>query len=210
MAVAGLPIVLAPLLAGVATAASTPYPPCVAATLPRLVPAEVLPAANAARSAIGSLCIVAGPGFGAALLLLGSTTAAFVVNAASFAVSAVLVLSLPKGELFAVQRAGESARGVLADLGSAVAALREQPVALRFIGADVLCSVVYGAHTVLLLLLARQVGVGDAGYGYLLAACGLVVCSAPCSPGTSPPCCRRVRCCSSPGVRSPSPRRCSE
>jgi MFS family permease len=173
VAVAGLPIVLAPVLAAVATAASAPYPPSVAATLPRLVPAEVLPAANAARSAISSLCIVAGPGFGALLLLLGSTTAAFVVNALSFAVSALLVLSLPKGELFAIERSGETAKGVLAELGSAVAALREQPVALRFVGADVLCSVVYGAHTVLLLLLAGQLGVGDAGYGYLLAALGL-------------------------------------
>ena len=173
VAVLGLPIVLAPVLAGLATAASAPYPPSVAATLPRLVPVEVLPAANAARSAIGSLCIVAGPGFGAVLLLVGSTTAAFLVNAASFALSAALVLSLPAGDLFGVERSGETARGVLTDLGAALAALREQPVAVRFIAADVLCSLVYGAHTVLLLLLARQLGVGDAGYGYLLAACGL-------------------------------------
>jgi MFS family permease len=173
VALLGLPIVLAPVLAGVATMASTPYPPCVAATTPRLVPAEVLPAANAARAAIGSLCIVAGPGFGAVLLLLGSPSLAFLVNALSFAVSAALVLTLPTGALFAVDRSVETAQGVFSELGSAVSALREQPVAMRFIGADVLCSVVYGAHTVLLLLLARQVGVGDAGYGYLLAACGL-------------------------------------
>jgi MFS family permease len=172
VAVLGMPIVLAPVVAAVATAAGSPYPPAIAATLPRLVPVEVLPAANAARSAIGSLCIVAGPGFGAVLLLLGSTTAAFLVNAASFAVSAALVLSLPRGSLFAIERSGETAQGVLAELGSAVNALREQPIALRFIGADVICSVVYGAHTVLLLLLASQVGVGNAGYGYLLAACG--------------------------------------
>jgi MFS family permease len=168
----GLPILLAPVLAAVATMASTPYPPCVAATTPRLVPTEVLPAANAARAAISSLCIVAGPGFGAVLLLLGSTTLAFSVNAATFLVSAALVRSLPAGELFAVERSRETAKGVLAELGSAVAALREQPVAMRFIGADVLCSVVYGAHTVLLLLLAQQIGLGAAGYGYLLAAFG--------------------------------------
>ena len=168
----GLPILLAPVLAAVATMASTPYPPCVAATTPRLVPTEVLPAANAARAAISSLCIVAGPGFGAVLLLLGSTTLAFSVNAATFLVSAALVRSLPAGELFAVERSRETAKGVLAELGSAVAALREQPVAMRFIGADVLCSMVYGAHTVLLLLLAQQIGLGAAGYGYLLAAFG--------------------------------------
>jgi MFS family permease len=172
VALLGLPILLAPVLAGVATMASTPYPPCVAATTPRLVPTELLPAANAARAAISSLCIVAGPGFGAVLLLLGSTTLAFSVNAATFLVSAVLVRSLPAGELFAVERSPETAKGVLSELRSAVAALREQPVAMRFIGADVLCSVVYGAHTVLLLLLAQQIGLGASGYGYLLAAFG--------------------------------------
>jgi MFS family permease len=171
--VLGLPIVLAPVLAAVATLASTPYPPSVAATTPRLVPVEVLPAANAARAAIGSLCIVAGPAFGAVLLLLGSTSTAFLVNAGSFVVSALLVLSLPAGPLFAVERSGETAQGVVAELASAVSALREQPVALRFIGADVLCSVMYGAHTVLLLLLAQEIGLGDAGYGYLLAAFGV-------------------------------------
>jgi MFS family permease len=167
-----LPIALAPLLAAIATAASTPYPPSVAATTPRLVPAELLPAANAARSAISSACIVAGPAFGAALLLLGSTTLAFVVNGATFALSAVLVLSLPPGAAFEVERGG-SAASVRDDLASGARALLEQPVALRLVGADFLCSAVYGAHTVLLLLLAHEMGVGDAGYAYLIGAFGL-------------------------------------
>jgi MFS family permease len=167
-----LPVVLAPVLAAIATAASTPYPPSVAATTPRLVPAELLPAANAARAAISAACLVAGPAFGAVLLLLGSTTVAFVVNGATFAVSALLVLSLPRGAAFTVERT-ESAAGVRAELAAGARALLEQPVALRLVGADFLCSAVYGAHTVLLLLLAHELGVGDAGYGYLLGAFGL-------------------------------------
>jgi MFS family permease len=168
-----LPILLAPLLAAVATAAATPYPPCVAATTPRLVPAETLPAANAARSAIGSLCLVAGPAFGAVLLVLGSAGTAFLVNAASFVVSAMLVLSLPAGELFAVGREGTEAASVREELASAVRALREQPVAMRLIGTDVMCSMVYGAQAVLLLLLVHQSGLGDAAYGCLLASFGV-------------------------------------
>ncbi|MBV9830096.1 MAG: MFS transporter [Marmoricola sp.] len=167
-----LPVVLAPVLAAIATAASTPYPPSVAATTPRLVSAELLPAANAARAAISSICIVAGPAFGAVLLLVGSTTVAFLVNGATFVVSALLVLSLPRGAAFAVARE-ESAAGVRAELASGARALLEQPVAMRLVGADFLCSAVYGAHTVLLLLLAHEMGVGDAGYGYLLGAFGL-------------------------------------
>jgi MFS family permease len=168
-----LPVVLAPALAALATAAGSPYPSCVAATTPRLVPDQALPGANAARVANGALCLVAGPGLGAVLLLLGSPTAAFLANAATFVVSALLVLSLPGGPLFAPERSGGSATGFVGEIADAASALRAQPQAVRLVGADVLCSVVYGAQTVLLLLLARHLGLGDAGYGYLLAAVGV-------------------------------------
>ena len=36
-----------------------------------------------------------------------------------------------------------------------------------------ICSVVYGMQTVLLLLLARELGFGEGGYGYLLAGLGV-------------------------------------
>jgi MFS family permease len=173
VAATGLPIVLAPVLAGIATAAASPYPPCVAATTPRLVPDDVLPGANAARSAVGMLCMVAGPGFGALLLLLGSTTAAFLINGVTFALSAVVVASLPAGDIFTPGHSEDQPAGIWAELRTGAAALRARPQAVRLIGADVMCSVVYGAHTVLLLLLARQLGLGDAGYGYLLAALGV-------------------------------------
>ena len=80
VAAAGLPVVLAPVIAALATAASSVYIPSVAATTPRLVDDADLPAANAARSAIQQVCIVAGPGFGALLLLLGPPSLAFAIN----------------------------------------------------------------------------------------------------------------------------------
>src|SRR3954454_10168739 len=58
VALAGLPIVLAPLLAGAAPAAGSASPPAVAATTPRRVAEADLPAANALRSAIGAAGIV--------------------------------------------------------------------------------------------------------------------------------------------------------
>jgi predicted MFS family arabinose efflux permease len=173
VAVAGLPVVLAPVLAALATAAAAPYPPCVAATTPRLVPDADLPGANAARAAVGTVCLVAGPGFGAVLLLLGSPGAAFAVNALTFLASAAAVLSLPAGELFAPGRAAGNASGVWTEVRAGAAALRARPDAVRLVGADVMCSAVYGAHTVLLLLLSRALGLGDAGYGYVLAAYGV-------------------------------------
>ena len=62
---------------------------------------------------------------------------------------------------------------MLRELRDGARALLDQPVALRLIGADVVCSAIYGAETVLLLLLSRELGLGDHGYGYLLASFGL-------------------------------------
>src|SRR3981189_710976 len=50
VAVAGLPVLFAPLLAAASTAASAVYPPCVAATLPRPVEDGDLPARTAPRA----------------------------------------------------------------------------------------------------------------------------------------------------------------
>jgi MFS family permease len=173
VAAAGLPIVLAPVIAALATAASSPYLPCVAATTPRLVDDADLAAANGARSAIQQICIVAGPGFGAVLLMLGSPAVAFALNGATFALSAVLVATLPAGPLFAPSADPEQAPNVVRELREGASALLEQPAALRLVGADLVYSAIYGAETVLLLMLSRDLGLGDHGYGLLLAAFGL-------------------------------------
>jgi MFS family permease len=173
VALAGLPVVLAPLLAGLATAAAAPYPPCAAATTPRLVPDEDLPGANAARAVVGMGAVAAGPVVGALLLLLGPASSAFLVNAGTFVLSALAVLAIPAGAAFRPGRAPEVRSGVVADIVLGARALRSHPVAVRLLGADVVCTVVYGMQTVLLLLLTRRLGFGEAGYGYVLAGLGV-------------------------------------
>ena len=172
VATIGLPTAIVPVLAGLATAAAVPYPPCAAATTPRLVPGPDLPGANAARSAVGMVAIAGGPVVGATLLLLGSPTTAFLVNAATFGLSALAVASIPAGAAFRPGRVSEDRQSVLADIVLGVRALQAHPVAVRLVGADIVCSVIYGMQTVLLLLLARHLGLGDAGYGWLLAGTG--------------------------------------
>jgi predicted MFS family arabinose efflux permease len=172
VAVAGLPVVLAPVLAGLATAATAPYPPCTAATTPRLVPDADLPGANALRSAVGMGAVAAGPVVGAVVLLLGPPSTAFLLNAVTFTLSALAVLSIPAGPVFAPPRVAGDRQGIVADVVLGARALRAHPVAVRLIGADVVCSAVYGMQTVLLLLLSRTLGLGDAGYGYVLAGLG--------------------------------------
>jgi MFS family permease len=173
VAVAGLPVVMAPVFAALATAAAAPYPACTAATTPRLVPDADLPGANAARSAIGMGAVAAGPVVGAALLFLGSPATAFLVNAGTFGLSALVVASIPAGPAFRPARGGAERQSVLADVVLGARALRSHPAAVRVLGADVVCSVVYGMQTVLLVLLSRAFGFGDAGYGYVLAGLGV-------------------------------------
>lgn len=65
---ARLPIVLAPLIAALATAAAAPYLPSASAVTPRVVPDTDPPGANAARTATVGQGIVAGPALGGLLL----------------------------------------------------------------------------------------------------------------------------------------------
>ena len=166
------PILLAPLIAAVATAFATPYLPCVAATTPRLVDGADLPGANAARSAVNGIAIIAGPALGGVLLLLGSPGLAFLLNAVTFGLAALAVLAIPAGQTFRPARSGERPAGVLRGVADGAAALRSCPGALRLVGADIACSTIYGTQTVLLLLVSRSLGMGAHGYGYLFAGIG--------------------------------------
>jgi MFS family permease len=167
-----LPVVLAPLLAGVATLASAAHPPAVAASTPRLVDASALQRANAARVAVGQAAIVAGPAVGAAVLAVSTPAVAIFVNAATFLVSVALVAAIPAGPAFRPANEGQPVH-LLADLRDGVDALRGAPAALRMIGADVVCSAVYGILTVTLVLVAGRVGAGPGGYGLLIGAFGV-------------------------------------
>ena len=168
------PIVLAPVLAALGTAAGVAYPPCVQALLPRLATDQQLPAANAVRSTLTHICVVAGPLFGALLLLLGSPAIVFAVNGATFVVGSVVVAFLPRKALRVATGAArnESRPGLPAELQTGWRALRSAPDAPALVGANVIASAVYGAFTVLFVMLAQRLGLGSSGYGYLLAGGG--------------------------------------
>jgi MFS family permease len=172
VAVTGAPIVLAPLLAALSTAAGAAYPPCVLALIPRLAGEDDLPAANSARVTIMHVCIVLGPVLGAALLLVGPPALAFLVNGATFLAGATAVAALPRTALRRPERAGQHP-GLRAELRGGWDALRRYPDALTLVGAEVVASAAYGALTVLFVLLSDRLGLGAAGYGYLIAAVGV-------------------------------------
>ena len=170
---------LALVLTGVSTCVSAAYPVSVAVLIPRLVDGDRLIAANATLSTVENLAIVLGPSIGALLLLVGPPGLAVLVNAASFVVAAVAVAGLPRkadgaappnrhpgGERHAVA-------AVLAELRAGWAAVAGSSLAFTVIAFAVVDHVLYGADTVLLLLVSTALGTGSAGVGYLFAAAGL-------------------------------------
>jgi MFS family permease len=173
VAAARLPILLAPLIAATATAATAPYLPCVAAVTPRVVEDADLPGANAARSAVAGLGIIIGPALGGLLLLLGSPAFAFALNAVTFGLSALAVLAIRADGAFTTRRAPGQPASLFREIAQGAAALRAHPAALRLVGADIMCSTLYGTQTVLLLIVSRGLGLGAQGYGYLFAAIGV-------------------------------------
>jgi MFS family permease len=197
VAAAHLPVLLAPVIAAAATAAGTPYLPCASASTPRLIPDADLPGANAARSAVTGLGIIAGPALGGVLLLAGSPALAFGANAVTFGLSALAVLAIPAGPAFHPGQPEEQPTGLLREVAEGAAVLRAYPRALWLVGADIMCSLVYGMQTVLLILVARQAGLGLHGYGYLFAGLGTGALAGTTLAG------RAVRC-SRPGAVIPA------
>jgi len=85
------PVWLAVGLAVIASALATPYAPAAVAATPHLVGEDDLAAANAAESIIAQAAWFVGPALGALVVAVVDPGAAFVINGATFAVSAFLV-----------------------------------------------------------------------------------------------------------------------
>ena len=174
VAAAGGPIVLAPLLAALATAAGSATPPCVAACTARIVPESDLQRANAIRAGVGQAAIVIGPALGALLLLAAGPAVAILLNGLTFLASATVLAAISSDISLAPTRGSDQPLPSLwADIRAGARALRGTPAAIRLVGADVICSAVYGLLTVTLVLVGRRAGAGAGAYGLLLAACGI-------------------------------------
>lgn len=86
---------LLPLVA-VAGLLATLVTPAGKSSVPRLVPADRLPAANALLGTAFNLQVLAGPALGGVLAGFAGTSVAFAVNAGSFVASATLLRRLPR------------------------------------------------------------------------------------------------------------------
>lgn len=144
--------------------------PAARAAVPALVAPDDLPRANSALGFAGNGAEVLGPALAAALLPLLGTTGVLLVDAASYAVSALLLTRLP-----ALRRPGQTAvPGLLAQAREGLRHLwRLRPVRILALG---YCGVVAanGIDDVALLVLATDtLRAGESVTALLLGAVGL-------------------------------------
>jgi predicted MFS family arabinose efflux permease len=85
-----------------------PSAPTFYAMLPEVVDPPDLPRANSAVSVVQYVAMIGGPAAGTLLVVLGSPSMAIALNAATFAVSAVLLSRLPRGSQPAPRTPGEA------------------------------------------------------------------------------------------------------
>jgi CRP-like cAMP-binding protein len=167
------PAWVAILLAALTAVGNVVYSPSVAAMLPDVAGEDDLVAANALNGTIDNLVVIVGPAIGAGLLALGSASLAFAVNAASFGVSALLVLRMKARSRPVDVTEGDTA-GLVKQMAVGVKAIFSSGAATTLVMFSVLASFVYGTDTVLLVGVSdAQLGTGPQGFGYLLAGLGV-------------------------------------
>jgi MFS family permease len=167
-ATTALQIVMLALVAGLATSL---FRPAVYAGLPNLVSDEALPQANGILQTADNLTWTIGSLVGGALVAATSPDVAYVVNAVSFAVSAVLILrireSFEEGER-------EPSRGGWRDLSEGFSLAVHSRALLTVLIAWSIVMLANAGVNVAEVVLAKEVfSAGDLGYGVLVAATGL-------------------------------------
>ena len=171
-AATGGPVVLALAFAALTSATNVVYNPSVAATIPSVVGEDDLVAANALNGTLENVIVIAGPGIGAVLLVVGSPALVFAINAASFVVSAAIVSRI-RVRSRPVDVTAEGADGPLRQMALGVRTIVRLRAARVLVAFCALVSFVYGTDSVLFVGVSEhRLGLGAEGFGYLMAALG--------------------------------------
>lgn len=156
--------------------ASTPYRPALIVATPALVHEDDLAAANAAEGVVGQLAYFVGPAFGGLVVATAGAGTAFMVNAITFVVSAVLLARIGPvggGRGRVADDVGElaSARTQIAD---GLRTVRAQPGIAALIAISGTVVFLYGFEQVVHVLVAtNRLGMSASGVGILGGAIGV-------------------------------------
>ena len=166
------PVLLAIITAAITSSVGSIYEPAVVAMSPQLVTERDLASANTLRSTIDNICVIAGPGLGALLLLVGPPEVAIGLNALSFLISGILVARIRQRSVPVDVTEGGQA-GPLQQMLVGIRAIGSSAVTSTLVAFTVIATFVFGVDTVLFVVVSRDVlGTGAEGYGYLLAGLG--------------------------------------
>ena len=157
-------------LAAVAGLATGFFRPAVYAGVPNLVPDVELPNANALLQTVENVGWAVAPVLGGVLTAAAGPSAAYAINAVSFAVSIVLVVRIPS-RLLQSERA--LSRGHWRDLRDGFSATFRSPSMRAVLVAWGIASLATGAANAVEIFLAKHTfSSGDVGYGLLYSAMG--------------------------------------
>jgi MFS family permease len=162
-----LHIVLLAFAAGVATSV---FRPALYAALPNIVDDEDLAEANGLLQSTENLMWAVGALAGGALVAGAGPEAAYILNAVTFLVSALLIVRIR--ESFEEEER-EPSRGAFADLAEGFSFVFRSRLLLVVLVAWSVVMLGNGGANVAEIVLVKDLGAGDFGYGLLLAAGGV-------------------------------------
>jgi MFS family permease len=168
-------------LAAVAGFATGFFRPAVYAGLPNLVEDRDLPRANALLQSIEALTTIAGPLVGGVLVAASGPDDAYWINAATFVLSAALIVRIPAGLL---QAARAATHGHWRDLAEGFQLVRGSRALLTVLVAWNVGILGHAGVNVAEVKLAKvSFDAGDFGFGLLLASAGVGVALGSLSAG---------------------------
>jgi len=175
LVLAGANVVLIVAVSIVAACFSTFFGPAISALLPTLVDETDLGPANSAWATLDNVGFIVGPALAGGLIAAGGLSVAFLLNALSFAVVAVVLWRLPSAAPTRPPGDADVSPPPAEEEPAPKASWAHlwRPLAGPFV-LDSVTSFVGGGLGVLTVILAVDVlGVGEAGTGYLNAATGV-------------------------------------
>jgi MFS family permease len=163
-------------LAALAGLATTLYSPAALAALPSLVPRDRLPAVTSMYGGITDAGRTIGPALAAVAFPLVGADGVMMINAATFAVSAIVLSAIPFGaKVKRAAEAGEKEPTFMQEVREGLEETTRVPltrvVVITSTGVILFASMLNVAE----LPLANELGVGESGFALLLAAQGVGV-----------------------------------